>query len=203
VSTFQSNAPFPVGPLRDAGDPLTLMLPAKTVPFARTRDPNPSFGFTYDATGLQVTDWVPGPASWTTAGGADVGAFTVQGLAPDDFTTTPDIVGAPGPVQRPKGTDLTIQFGTAAPMGVRTILTVYWNEVQGNSVTSQTQVACRAPDGATSATIPAAQLAALAVGATVGLSAIRASVTDFTAKGVALGRASFGKEQAGSFQYTP
>jgi hypothetical protein len=165
--------------------------------FARTKDPDPGLGFTYQSLDLMVDDFVTGPASWSGTGGAQVGAFTVAGAVPPDFTTTPDVLTAAG-VTAAAGRDVTLAFDAPAPAGVRTILLVSWDEGTGNTVSAQVQIACRAPDGAASATLPAAELAAVPKGSAVSLIAIRASVADFTAQGVKLGRAVFGKQRAGT-----
>jgi hypothetical protein len=201
-STFDMNAPFPVGPLRDAGDPLTLMLPAKTVPFARMKDPDPNFGFDYNENGLMVTDWSPGPASWTGTGGADVGPFTALGAAPADYVTTPDLLTAT-PAMADTTNGVTVSFDAPAAPGVATILEVSWNEGMGATVTALEQIACRAADGAQTVTIPGAMLTAAPRGVQLSLSTARATIVPFTTKGVAAGRAVWSTQAIGAVVVAP
>jgi hypothetical protein len=192
-STLTENAPFPVGPLRDAGAKLTLQMTGKSIDFLRESDPQ--FGYSYSPTAIMTTDFLPGAASWTGAGGADVGAFTVAGVIPAGFTTNPDVlagVSASG--------DVTVTFSPAPESGVGTWLEVSWNEVSGNTVTSLTRIACRADDGATTITIPAAQLANVPLGTDVNLFATRASVRGVSASGLAGGRATFGVQAVGTLR---
>jgi hypothetical protein len=190
-STLTENAPFPVGPLKDAGAQLALMLPAKSIVFSRTKDANPNFGFDYSGSGLMVADFSAGAASWSGSGGADVGAFTAAGTIPGDFTTTPDVLANPS-----MSGDVTIQFSAGAKEGAW--LEISWNEISGNTVTSLTRVACRASDGATSVTIPAAQVMSAPKNQQLNLFATRASVVEFTTSGVMQGRATFGVQKAGA-----
>jgi hypothetical protein len=201
-STEDVNAPFPIGPMRDAGDPLTLVLPSKTVQFARMLDPNPSFGFTYSASGLMTGDWTPGAAQWKSAGGANVGAFTVDGVVPAPFTTMPDVLGM-APVAGDAVNGVTLMVTPAPEAGVRTILEVSWNEVSGNMVTALTQIACRAPDGAATVTIPGKQLAMAPRSTALDLLLIRASVAPIQASGVSDGEAIFGTQQLGTIVVAP
>ncbi len=200
-STLDANAPFPIGPLRDAGA-LTLALPQKMVTFTPSPDPNPNFGVGYDETGLMVADWSAGAASWSAAGGPDVGAFTVAGTIAGDFTTMPDVLGQ-APVQGDAIGGVALTLAPAPPAGVATFLVVSWNDVSGNMVTALTQIACRAPDGATAVSIPGAQLAAAPRGTPLDLLVARASVAKFTAKGVSDGRAVFGMQQVGAIVVAP
>jgi hypothetical protein len=202
VSSFTENAPFPVGPLRDAGDPLTLTLPTKTISFKRQQDPNPSFGFTYTGVGLMVADWTPGAASWSAPGGAAVGAFTAAGAIPPDFATTPDVLGMM-PVDGDTTAGVTLGFDAPAPAGVGTWVEVSWNDISGSTVLSLTRIACRGPDGASSVTIPGAMLMNAPRSAQLGLTATRASVVPFTTTGVADGRAVFGTQRTGAVVIAP
>lgn len=201
-STFDLNAPFPVGPLLDAGDPLTLVLPSRSIPFARSKDPDPNFGFDYQAADLMVADWSPGPASWSGPGGAGVGAFTAMGAVPLDFKTTPDVLAAT-PVPADVISGVTVMFDAAAPAGVATLLEVSWNEGMGNTVTALVQIACRAPDGAQMVSIPGSMLAQAPRGQQLGLQATRATVATFQTKGVQSGRAVWSTQAAGAVVVAP
>jgi hypothetical protein len=201
-STFDLHAPFPLGPMRDAGDPLTLTLPMKSIAFARVRDDNPAFGFTYSESGLMVVDWTPGAASWAGTGGADVGPFTADGAIPPEYTTTPDLLD-PTPITADADAGITLTFDAPAPAGVRSYLEVSYNESSGNTVTALTRIACRAPDGARTVTVPGKLLANVPRSAGLGLIVTRATVVDFTARGVALGRAVFGMQKVGEVIVAP
>ncbi|HZS37385.1 MAG TPA: hypothetical protein VFF06_11200 [Polyangia bacterium] len=201
-STFTENAPFPVGPLRDAGATLTLALPSKSIPFARQQDPDPNFGFTYSANAIMVADFTAGPASWTGTGGADVGAFVAAGNVPAGFVTTPDVLGMTA-VAASAQSDLQITLDSPAAPGIRTIVEISYNEASGATVSALTELACRGLDGAASVTIPKALLATLPKSSALGLTVTRASVTDFTATGLQQGRAVFGMQQSGSVIVSP
>jgi hypothetical protein len=192
-STLTENAPFPVGPLRDAGATLTLTLPLKMVSFTRERDDNPSFGFSYSTLGLMVADFTAGAASWTGTGGADVGAFAAAGTIPADFTTTPDVLAG----AQVSG-DVTVAF---SPGSGGAWLEISWNEFSGNTVTALTRLACRGSGD--SVTLPSAMLVGVPRNQPVSLSATRASVSDFTATGLQQGRVVFGVQKAGTLTLLP
>jgi hypothetical protein len=192
-STLSENAPFPVGPLRDAGATLTLALPQKMVTFDRTLEDDPKFGYTYSTFGLMVADFVAGAASWSGTGGAEVGAFNAAGTIPADFTTTPDVLDG----VQVKG-DVTIAFSAGSEDGW---LEVSWNEFSGNTVTALTRIACRASGD--SVTIPSAMLVDVPRNSAVSLTATRASVRDFTATGLQQGRVVFTVQKAGTLVLLP
>ncbi len=201
-STLTDNAPFPVGPLKDAGAMLTLMLPTKSIPFARAADANPNYGFNYSPAAIKVEDFTAGSASWTGTGGAAVGAFNASTTIPADFNTTPDLLGSPS-VTMSAAEGVTITFDAPASSGVGSWLEISWNEASGSTVTALTQIACRAADGQSTITVPASMLAQVPRNSAVGLMATRAGVTDFTTTGIAQGRVTFGVQKAGSVTLTP
>jgi hypothetical protein len=187
-STLTENAPFPVGPLKDAGASLGFALPSKMLSFTRQKEANPAFGFSYHATGLQVGDFVAGAASFSGAGGAEVGPFSVAMQVPADFTTTPDLLG---PTVKSSG-PVTVGFD---PPGASNWLEVSWNDISGSTVTALTRIACRAAEGASAITLPTAEVVR---GTAVNLLATRASVTGFSTSGTAQGRFVLGIQKAGS-----
>jgi hypothetical protein len=201
-STFDTNAPFPLGPMRDAGDPLTLALPSRSIPFARSVDPDPALGFDYAAADLQVADWTAGAASWSGPGGAAVGPFHVAAAVPADYTTTPDLLAAT-PVAGTAQAGVTVAFAPPAEAGVMTLLELSYNEGAGNTVTTLVRIACRAADGAGSVTLPATLLASVPRATALSLIATRAAVVDFAATGLAQGRVIFGVQKAGSVTVSP
>jgi hypothetical protein len=149
-----------------------------------------------------VVDWTPGTASWAGTGGADVGPFTADGAIPPEYTTTPDLLD-PTPITADADAGITLTFDAPAPAGVRSYLEVSYNESSGNTVTALTRIACRAPDGARTVTVPGKLLANVPRSAGLGLIVTRATVVDFTARGVALGRAVFGMQKVGEVIVAP
>jgi hypothetical protein len=197
-STLTENAPFPIGPLKDAGTTLTLMLPTKSIPFSREQDDNPNFGFSYSPSMIKVEDFTAGAVSWTGTGGAMVGAFNAAGTIPADFTTSPDLLAAPA-VTMSAAAGVTVTFD---PPGGGW-LEISWNEASGNTVTALTRLACRAAAGSSSVTLPAAMLTQVPRNSAVSLLATRADVIAFTTTGVAQGQVVFGVQKAGGLILTP
>lgn len=182
------DAPFNVGPLKDAGARLNLLLQARSFNFSPVVGLGPLWDFVYSNDRLMASDFSAGSASWSGSGGVDVGAFTVAGTIPEDFTTTPDVLSNPS-----ASGDVTIQFSPAASEG--SWLEISWNET---SDSSSTRTACRAPEGATSVTIPAARLTSAPHNQPLNLRATRASVAEFTTRGAMQGRATWGVQQVGT-----
>jgi hypothetical protein len=201
-STLDENAPYPLGPGRDAGDILVLNLPSSIKDFTRTPVADPNVVLEYDASAIQVSDWVPGTVSWMGPGGKDVGPFMLSGVAPSPYTTMPDVLGmTPLAADTTKG--LTVAFTAPVEKGVRTILEVSWNDINGNMVTALTQIACRGMDGDTSVTVPGNLLMQTPRGQELSALLIRASVVPIQASGVKQGEAIFGTQQLGSVIVAP
>jgi hypothetical protein len=191
-STLTENAPFPVGPLRDAGPKLTLALTGKQIDFFRSQD---EFGYSYSPSSIKVADLVPGAVSWSGSGGADVGAFMANAVVPADFTTTPDVLAGLS-----ASGDVSVTFSPPAASGVGTWLEVSWNELSGNTVAALTRISCRGADGAGTVVLPASLLSGVPAGTDVNLFATRASVVELSASGVKQGRVIFAVQAAGTLK---
>jgi Cys-rich repeat protein len=201
-STFDDNAPYPLGPLRDAG-PLTLKLGLKSFVFTATANPNPVFGFQYDSTSSPaIADFVAGAASWMGAGAGGISPFTANLVVPADFTTTPDLLTTTAPTAT-VASGITVTLSPAAESGVRTLLELAWSEGSGSTITASTTIVCRAQDNATSVTIPGNLLTSAPRSTELSLVAMRASVVDFSPTGVQQGRASLAVQKSGSVIIAP